>query len=64
MVQGEILVRITKSLTKNLGNYNSARIEYGMEKVVPVDEEQETIKELSTKIDAYLEDEFNDLMED
>lgn len=62
MVQGEVLVRITKSLTKNLGNYNSARIEYGMEKVVPTDKEQEVIKELSTKIDAYLEDEFNELV--
>lgn len=62
MVQGEVLVRITKSLTKNLGNYNSARIEYGMEKVVPADKEEEVIKELSTKIDAYLEDEFNELV--
>ena len=62
MVQGEVLVRITKSLTKNLGNYNSARIEYGMEKVVPTDKEHEVIKELSTKIDAYLEDEFNELV--
>lgn len=61
MEQGEIAVRITKSLTKNLGNYNSARIEYSMEKVVPDKEEAITIQELSNKIDAYLEDEFADL---
>lgn len=61
MERGEIAVRITKSLTKNLGNYNSARIEYSMEKVVPDKEEASTIQELSNKIDAYLEDEFADL---
>lgn len=61
MERGEIAVRITKSLTKNLGNYNSARIEYSMEKVVPDKEEAITIQELSNKIDAYLEDEFTDL---
>lgn len=61
MEQGEIAVRITKSLTKNLGNYNSARIEYSMEKVVPGYEEASTVQELSNKIDAYLEDEFAEL---
>ena len=61
MERGEIAVRITKSLTKNLGNYNSARIEYSMEKVVSEKEEASTIQELSNKIDAYLEDEFADL---
>lgn len=61
MERGEIAVRITKSLTKNLGNYNSARIEYSMEKVVPEKEEASTVQELSNKIDAYLEDEFADL---
>lgn len=64
MEQGEVLVKITKSLTRNLGNYNSARIEFGMEKVVSQELEKETIRELSVKIDAFLEDEFNDLMED
>ena len=61
MERGEIAVRITKSLTKNLGNYNSARIEYSMEKVVSEKEEASTIQELSNKIDAYLEDEFAEL---
>lgn len=61
MERGEIAVRITKSLTKNLGNYNSARIEYSMEKVVPEKEEASTVQELSNKIDAYLEDEFAEL---
>lgn len=61
MERGEIAVRITKSLTKNLGNYNSARIEYSMEKVVPEKEEASTIQELSNKIDAYLDDEFAEL---
>lgn len=61
MERGEIAVRIIKSLTKNLGNYNSARIEYSMEKVVPDKEEASTVQELSNKIDAYLEDEFAEL---
>lgn len=61
MERGEIAVRITKSLTKNLGNYNSARIEYSMEKVVSEKEEASTVQELSNKIDAYLEDEFAEL---
>lgn len=61
MERGEIAVRITKSLTKNLGNYNSARIEYSMEKVVSEKEEANTVQELSNKIDAYLEDEFAEL---
>lgn len=61
MERGEIAVRITKSLTKNLGNYNSARIEYSMEKIVPEKEEANTVQELSNKIDAYVEDEFAEL---
>lgn len=61
MERGEIAIRITKSLTKNLGNYNSARIEYSMEKVVSEKEEANTVQELSNKIDAYLEDEFAEL---
>lgn len=63
MERNEILIKITKSVTKNLGNYNSARIEYGMEKIVDVCDEVIAIEELSTKIDAYLEDEFAELAE-
>ena len=63
MERNEILIKITKSVTKNLGNYNSARIEYGMEKIVDACDEVSAVEELRMKIDAYLEDEFAELAE-
>ena len=63
MEKGEVLVRVTKSFTKNLGNYNSARIEYGIEKVVDAKEEEQTTQELSIKVDDFLQDELNTLEE-
>lgn len=63
MEKGEVLVRVTKSFTKNLGNYNSARIEYGLEKIVDEVLEFKTTQELSVKIDDYLEEEIRVLVE-
>lgn len=63
MEKGEVLVRVTKSFTKNLGNYNSARIEYGLEKIVDEAIEFKTTQELSAKIDDYLEEELRTLVE-
>lgn len=62
MNKGEILIRVTKSLTRNMGNYNSARIEYGMEKVVDLADEEKTIQELKIKIDEYLNEELEELV--
>lgn len=62
MNKGEILIRVTKSLTRNMGNYNSARIEYGMEKVVDLADEEKTIQELKLKIDEYLNEELEELV--
>lgn len=58
MEKNEVLVRVTKSVTKNLGNYESARIEYGLEKIVDDVEEFKTTQELSVKIDDFLEEEL------
>ena len=62
MNKGEILIRVTKSLTRNMGNYNSARIEYGMEKVVDLADEEKTVQELKLKIDEYLNEELEELV--
>ena len=45
-----------------MGNYNSARIEYGMEKVVDLADEEKTIQELKLKIDEYLNEELEELV--
>lgn len=58
MEKSEVLVRVTKSVTKNLGNYESARIEYGLEKIVSELDEFKTTQELSAKIDDFLEEEL------
>lgn len=58
MEKGEVLVRVTKSVTKNLGNYESARIEYGLEKIVDEVDEFKTTQEFSVKIDDFLEEEL------
>lgn len=63
MEKGEVLVRVTKSFTKNLGNYNSARVEYGLEKIVDEALEYKTTQELSVKIDDFLADELKTLTE-
>lgn len=63
MERGEVLVRVTKSFTKNLGNYESARVEYGIEKIVDESMEFAATQELSGKIDDYLEEELRTLKE-
>ncbi len=63
MEKGEVLVRVTKSFTKNLGNYNSARVEYGLEKIVDEALEFKTTQELGVKIDDFLEEELRTLVE-
>lgn len=61
MEKHEVLIRMTKSVTRNLGNYNSARIEYGMEKIVDAKDEERATQELSVKIDDFLEAELKTL---
>ncbi len=61
MEKGEILIRVTKSFMKNLGNYESARIEYGMEKIVDLEEEEIATQELSCKVDDFLNSELTEL---
>lgn len=63
MEKGEVLVRVFKSFTKNLGNYNSAKTEYGLEKIVNEEDEFKTTQELSVKIDDFLEEELRSLVE-
>ena len=63
MEKGEVLVRVIKSFTKNLGNYNSARVEYGLEKIVDEALEFKTTQELGVKIDDFLEEELRTLVE-
>ena len=63
MEKGEVLVRVTKRFTKNLGNYNSARVEYGLEKIVDEALEIKTTQELGVKIDDFLEEELRTLVE-
>lgn len=58
MNRGEVLIRVTKSFTKNMGNYNSARVEYGIEKIVDAEDEERATQELSIKVDDYLEAEM------
>lgn len=57
-------IGIKKSFTKNLGNYESAKVEYWLEKEVPDEQEDFTRQELSLKIDDYLEKELAELAEE
>lgn len=61
MEKGETLVRITKSFTKNMGNYESARIECGMERIVPNSELEFTKQQISAEIDDFINSEFEEL---
>ena len=56
-------VGISKSVTKNMGNYESAKIEYGIEKESAESEQERVTQELSVAVDDYLQSELNDLME-
>ena len=56
-------VGISKSVTKNMGNYESAKIEYWLEKECEDSEQERVTQELSVAVDDYLQSELNDLME-
>lgn len=58
-----IKVGISKSVTKNMGNYESAKIEYWLEKECEESEQERVTQELSVAVDDYLQSELNDLME-
>lgn len=55
-------VGISKSVTKNMGNYESAKIEYWLEKECEESEQERVTQELSVAVDDYLQSELNDLM--
>lgn len=56
-------VGICKSITKNMGNYESAKIEYWLEKECEESEQERVTQELSVTVDDYLQSELNELME-
>ena len=56
-------VGISKSVTKNMGNYESAKIEYWLEKECDESEQERVTQELSVAVDDYLQSELNELME-
>ena len=56
-------VGISKSVTKNMGNYESAKIESWLEKECEESEQERVTQELSVAVDDYLQSELNDLME-
>ena len=58
-----IKVGICKSITKNMGNYESAKIEYWLEKECEESEQERVTQELSVAVDDYLQSELNELME-
>ena len=56
-------VGICKSVTKNMGNDESAKIEYWLEKECKESEQERVTQELSIAVDDYLQSELNELME-
>ena len=64
MEKGETLVRVVKSFTKNLGNYESARIELGMERIVEASKIEFTKQQLSAEIEEFINSEITDLVSD
>ena len=57
-----IKVGISKSVTKNMGNYESAKIEYWIEKECEESEQERVTQELSLAIDDYLQGELDELV--
>ena len=55
-------VGISQSVTKNMGNYESAKIEYWLEKECEESEQERVTQELSVAVDDYLQSELNELM--
>ena len=54
-------VGICKSVTKNMGNYESAKIEYWIEKECEESEQGRVTQEISLAIDDYLQGELDEL---
>lgn len=54
---------MSKSVTKNMGNYESARIEYGLEKVVDIEDKELEVERMSLEIDDFLNKELEGLLE-
>ena len=54
-------VGISKSVTKNMGNYESAKIEYWLEKECEESEQERVTQEISLAIDDYLQGELDEL---
>lgn len=61
MNKGERLIRLVKSQTVNMGNYESARVECGFETIVDEKDWKKEIQRLSIQIDNVLEEEFKGL---
>ena len=55
------MIRVTKSRTVNLGNYNSTKFEYGIEEDLPDDitdkEIQKRQEQIDTMVDHWIETE-------
>ena len=56
-----IKVGISKSVTKNMGNYENAKIEYWIEKECEESEQGRVTQEISLAIDDYLQGELDEL---
>lgn len=61
MNKGEKLIRLVKSQTINMGNYESAKVECGFEVVVDEKDAERELQKLSVEIDNVLEEEFKGL---
>lgn len=55
-------VRVTKSFTRNLGNFESARVEYGMTVSVDADDVVDEVKaKLSAKVEKWITEDINEI---
>lgn len=61
MNKGEKLIRLVKSQTINMGNFESAKVECGFEVVVDEKDAERELQKLSVEIDNVLEEEFKGL---
>lgn len=57
----EVKIGLSKGITLNTGNYESARIDYWMERTVPESEKDSTLAEMSKEIDNVLDAEVQEL---
>lgn len=54
MENTEVKVGLRKSYTKNIGNYESSKVEYWIEKIVPLEQLDRATQEISLKIDDFI----------